>query len=208
MSFTWSADESRYREDGKLVPEARIRSALDTVLQAQAGHARDLTQQMVDGKLNLASWELQMRASIIKSSHLIGASLANGGWEQFKADQALTGWVGQRIRGQYQYLANFAAQLASGDQALDGSAVARAGMYAEAGRSTHRAALTRLAQRQGMEQESSHLGGSRESCALCITEAMRGWVAVGSLVPVGSRTCLSACHCWVSWRMAPVTADA
>lgn len=206
MGFSWDLDAARYRDDaGKLVAEAKVRAALDTVLTAQAGHARDLTQQMIDGDLSLASWQTQMQ-SAIKGSHLIGTSVASGGWAQLtKSD---LGWTGQRIRAQYRYLANFAGQIAAGEQALDGTALSRAEMYMEAARATYQAALGRRAQGRGMEQERNFLGGAEHSCGQCPAESMRGWVPIGTLIPVGSRTCLSRCHCHLEFRMSPVAAVA
>lgn len=205
MSFSWDSTAARYRDgDGRLVPEASIRSALDTVLQAQAGHARDLTQQLLDGKLVLADWQRQMQDAI-KGSHLVGLSLANGGWAQL--DQSSFGWVGQRIRAQYRYLAGFADQVASGAQPLNGTALSRAEMYMTAARATHRAAVGRLARDNGMEQERNVMG-SADHCGECPGESMRGWVPLGTLIPVGSRQCLSRCACHLEYRMVPVAAEA
>lgn len=201
MPFTFDPAVGRYRDaaTGRLIREEPIRRALDQVIDAQASQMRALTQSLIDGQINLATWQASMMGSA-KNVHIVGATLANGGWAQM--DQSDWGWVGAaRIRPQYAYLRDFAAQIASGKQPLNGTALARAELYANAGRATHRAAQERLAQQRGLEMAKSNLGVC-DHCALCISEASRGWQPVGTLVPVGSRTCLSRCHCWFSYRAA------
>jgi hypothetical protein len=166
---------------------------------------RALTQSLIDGQIGLDTWQAQMMASV-KSVHIVGATLANGGWAQM--EQSDWGWTGSaRIRPQYAYLRDFAAQLANGKQPLNGTALARAELYAHAGRATHRAAQERLAKERGMAMERNLLG-SADHCSGCLGETARGWVPIGSLIPCGSRQCLSRCHCSIIWRTAPVAAAA
>lgn len=161
---------------------------------------RDLTQALAEGRLSLASWQASMMAEV-KAAHLVAATLAHGGWNRM--DQSALGWTGQRVRSQYAYLRDFAAQIASGRQKLDGTALARATMYAEAARSTHRAALTRLARQRGENQERNVLGAA-DHCAGCLSATAQGWVPIGTLVPCGSRNCLGRCHCYLIYRESPV----
>jgi len=179
-----------------MVAPSTIRRALDAVLDAQANVMRDLTQRMIDGNLSLADWQLQMRGAI-KSTHLVAASTAQGGWAQMSLSDF--GWTGQRIRAQYRFVDGFARDIAAGRQPLTASAVNRASMYAEAGRATHRAAETRAAKQRGLDEERNVLGFA-DHCAGCLTETGKGWVAIGTLVPCGSRTCLARCHCSLAYR--------
>lgn len=200
MPFTFDPRTGRYRDPlGRLVSPNSIRTAVDTVLTAQAQTNRLLTQQLIDGTLTLGDWQLQMMQGV-KSVHLVGLSAATGGWAQL--DQSDFGWAGQRIRTQYGFLDRFARDIAAGRQLLTASAVARAEMYAEAGRATHRAAEQRQARQRGMEQERNVLGAA-DHCAGCLGATARGWVAAGSLVPCGSRNCLSRCHCHLVYRRTP-----
>jgi hypothetical protein len=159
-----------------------------------------VTQSLIDGNVSLAEWQTaSMRA--IKTAHLDGLALAKGGWSQL--DQIEFGWVGQRIRAQYRYLTMFAQQIADGRQMLGPGAVARAEMYAEAARATHREAQRRQAKTRGMEEERNRLSAS-ESCSGCILQTSMGWVPIGTLVPCGSRQCLSRCKCSISYRRRAV----
>lgn len=199
MTFTWDAATGRYRlEDGRFVREDAVRRALDAVLNAQSATMRAATQQLIDGGMPLAAWQAQMMQAV-KTVHLVGTATAVGGWQQM--DDSWNGWTGQRIRAQYRFLAGFAADLASGRQPLNGAALTRIGMYAEAARSTHRAAQSRLAERRGMDQERNQLG-SADHCAGCLSATAAGWVEIGTLVPCGSRNCLSRCRCSIQYKMA------
>lgn len=182
-----------------MVREEPIRRALDQVIDVQGAVMRSLTQSLSDGQLSLAAWQAGMMAAT-KSVHIVGATVATGGWAQMGQDD--WGWVGQRIREQYRFLQQFAADLASGKQALNGTALARSEMYAQAGRATHRAAIERAAKARGLEQERNQLGAA-DHCAGCLAATAAGWVPIGSLVPCGSRNCLSRCHCSLTYRMVP-----
>lgn len=199
MSFTWDAARGRYRDaSGKLVPDRQVRAVLDVVLRRQAEHMRDLTGQLQGGTLTLGDWQRQMMQAV-KSSHLMGTSLASGGWKQMT--QADFGWAGQRIRSQYAYLDKFARDIAAGRQSLTG-APARAELYAESARATHRAATQRMARLRGLEQERNVLGAA-DHCRGCLAQQARGWVPLGELVPPGLRDCRSRCHCSVTFRTVP-----
>lgn len=205
MPFTFDPTTGRYRApDGQFVRENAVRSALDTVLTGEAQAMRDLTQALVEGRLPLAAWQVGMMQEI-KSAHLVGTALATGGWAEM--DQSDFGWVGQRIRSQYAYLRGFAADITSGRQKLDGTVLARATLYAEAGRQTHRAAIERAAKQRGMQQERNQLGAA-DHCSGCLSATAAGWVEIGTLVPCGSRSCLSRCHCSIIYRMVRVPARA
>jgi hypothetical protein len=199
VAFTFAAVAGRYRDasTGALVPEASIRKALDQVLSGSAQSMRGVTQLLIDGNLSLAAWQATMMREI-KSAHLVGAALGYGGWASM--DQSDFGWTGQRIRSQYSYLRGFAQDIAAGRQRLDGAALSRATMYADAARQTHRAAQARLALRYGAMEERNVLGVA-DHCRGCLDATSRGWVGVGELPPPGTRNCLSRCHCSLEFRM-------
>lgn len=198
MPFGFDPSTGRYRDvqTGRLVPDATIRGTLDRVIDVQAVTMRDLSQALVNGTLSLADWQLQSM-QVIKSGHLIGLALANGGWNNL--DQSDYGWAGQRIRTEYGYLRDFAGQIASGKQPLTSMVMARSVLYAEAARTTHRAAQRRAASARGLDQEKSNLGVC-DHCGGCLSAAAQGWQRIGTISPPGSRDCLSRCHCWFTYR--------
>lgn len=172
---------------------------LDSVIDTQALAMRTLTRGLLDGTVSLSQWQLVMMQTA-KAINLVGTSVAVGGWNQLGPEWA--GFAGQRIRQQYAYLRDFAADIASGRQKLDGTLLARSELYAHAARQTHRAAQERLARSRGMEEEANRLGAA-DHCSGCLSATAQGWVPLGTLVPCGSRQCLSRCHCSLVFRLAP-----
>lgn len=197
FSFDQAALHYRDLDTGRLVPDGQVRRALDQVIDAQTTAMRALTQQLLDGTLALATWQLLMMQQI-KQTHLVALAVAHGGWTQL--DQSAFGWVGAaQIKPQYQYLAKFTIEIQTGKQALDGTVLARAALYAEAARATHRAAVQRQMDRIGMAEERNQLGQA-DHCRGCLRETRRGWVPIGSLVPCGRRDCMVRCHCSIEYR--------
>lgn len=198
MPFVWDPVEGRYRTpDGRLVREDAVRRALDAVIAAQPLTMRAATQALVDGQLSLADWTLQMMAGI-KSVHLVGLATAHGGWNQLGQDDF--GWVGQRIRSQYGFLMKFSVEVSSGKQKLDGTAVARSALYAQAARETHREAQRRLARQRFMSEERRVLGAA-DHCRDCLQQAGLGWQPFGTLRRIGESACRANCRCHFAFRM-------
>lgn len=199
MAFTFDPTTGRYRDDrGRLISEATVRRALDAVIDGQATTMRDLTQQLVDGTIALGLWQQQMMAAV-KSVHLVGLAVAHGGWNQL--DQSDFGWVGQRIREQYRFAVRFSVEISSGAQALNGTAVARSAMYAQAARATHREALRRIAAQRAVGEERRVLGQA-DHCKTCLAEARRGWQPFGTLRRIGDSECRVNCRCHFDFRTA------
>lgn len=48
--------------------------------------------------------------------------------------------------------------------------------------------------------EERNILGIAEHCASCIRETKRGWVPIGTLIPVGLRDCWFGCKCTVGYR--------
>jgi hypothetical protein len=200
QSFTYDTAAGRYRgPSGRFVPEQSVREAVDAVVDGGTQRVARLTQQLVDGALDLPGWQQQMAAEL-KSLHLATAVAGHGGWAQMAP--ADFGWVGQRLRTQYEYLRGFAADLASGAQPLDGRAVNRARLYGEAARQGYYEMQRRDGRLHGATQERRVLHAA-ESCAGCVAQAGRGWQPAGTLPPLGSQPCLSRCRCtWETQRGA------
>lgn len=201
MPYQWSeAQQAYFYPSGRRVPQGRLNLAVDRVLTQAGQEMSALAAQLQAGALSLADWQVAM-ASEVKSLHLGAAAVARGGWEQMT--QSDFGWTGQRIRTQYAYLRNFAHEIATGQQPLDGRLLSRSTLYAEAARGTHREMQRKTAISIGREQESNVLGAVERSCAQCPELSGYGWVPIGTLPPVGSRECRSRCHCTILTRMHP-----
>lgn len=201
MAYQWSEARQHYLYDsGKVVPQAVVNRALERVLINGANQMRALTEQLQAGTITLSTWQTSMAAEM-KLLHTGAAALGRGGWQQMS--QSDWGWTGAQLRRHYGFLRAFAQDIATGKQAYDGRMIARAAMYAEAARSTQREMQRRMGQKLGRTEERNQLGAADRHCSSCLGCTARGWVPIGSLPAVGSRSCLSHCHCSIQTRVTP-----
>lgn len=202
MAYTFDAGRGRYRDtsSGRFVAEGRVRLGVDAVADLASERLADLTERLIAGNLSLSSWQAQSMA-IVKASHLAAGVVAGGGIAQMTP--SAYGFLGSEIRAQYGYLAQFAARLSAGALPLDARLVARAGMYGQHARVTYEAVRRRDQRARGYRFEKNILH-AQESCQQCRGCSALGWVEIGRLPPIGSRSCLARCRCTISYRKAPV----
>jgi hypothetical protein len=201
--FVYDAASGRYRNaGGRYVTQASVRDAVDDMLDAATARMQALARRLQAGTLHLASWQRQMAAEI-KAAHLDAAIIAHGGRPAMtKSDY---GWAGRRIRDQYGYLRAFARQAASGEQPLTDQLVARAALYGQAGRATYEAMRQRDDRARGFDEERNVLGAA-DHCPDCVGASARGWVPIGTLIPIGQRVCRVNCRCRMERRASPAGA--
>ena len=177
----------------RIVSAKEVRDAVDTVIDKDALRMQNVAQQLVDGRINLAEWQVQTSA-LLKNLHSAMGLAAGGGLNNISASDL--GFVASQIKEQYKYLRNFALQVKRGEQKLDVSLVARAMSYAQASRATYENTLQRRARAAGLSLEKSVLGSVETShCGDCQGEASKSWQPIGSLIPIGQRSCMSQCRC-------------
>lgn len=206
-TFSYTFDErlnngrGAYRgPDGRIVAQKQVRAALDQYVDASQLQAADLGNMLRTGTIDLKQWQLSMRGHI-KTMHTNAAIAANGGIDQMTP--AEWGRVGQRIRYHYERLDNFASEIASGKQPLDGRFMVRSNMYTEAAIATHDRVNRAKMQRAGYMEERNILEPSARHCNGCLDEDNKGWVrsdGPDKLIPVGERQCLSNCRCNIIYR--------
>jgi hypothetical protein len=184
---------------GRFVPAKDVRAAVDAVIDAESMKSHNIGQQLIDGKVTLADWQGQMTSNL-KTLHVAMGVAGNGGFQN--TSSADFGFIGSLIKKQYAYLRDFAKQVASGAQALNGSLLARAALYVQAGRETYESVVARLANLAGSQQEKSILGLADHCTGAnsCVEQAARGWAPIGTLVPIGQRKCGPNCHCMMQYR--------
>lgn len=204
-NFRYNAAAKRYiGSNGRFVKVERIRGALDAFITGTVEQIEVISTQLLSGEISLAQWQTEMMLHV-KNANLAGASLERGGW--YNMSQADFGKMGQKIRGEYEYLRTFANQIEAGTQPLDGRLVQRARLYGEQSRVSYYEFASDSAKKDGFAEEKSILTPS-ESCGECIQEASRGWVPLGDLIPIGERECLSNCNCYMQYRKAGETRTA
>jgi len=196
--YTYNPRSRRYtdRVSGRFVAAKDVRQAVDAIIDKETDKIRNVAQQLVDGQINLAEWQIQTTA-ILKKLHVAMGIAANGGFQNMS--QADLGYIGSLVKKQYKFLRSFAKQIKNGGQALDGTLVSRSALYTQASRNTYEDVAGRSARNGGMKESRSILG-TADHCSLCLSEAKRGWVPIGSNIPIGERTCLANCHCSLEYR--------
>lgn len=198
-SFTWDRPAGRYRDSsGRFVSPVIVRRGLDRALDVNSAEMREITQLMRDGNISLSEWRELMRASI-KESQLYSAAIAKGGFAQMRA--ADYGRVGRIIRDQYEFLENFAREIRSGRQSLDGTSLSRAAMYGQSPRPTYEAFARADAAARGMNQERNILHKA-EHCTDCLAMSALGWQPINTLIPIGQRKCRANDRCTMRYRSA------
>jgi hypothetical protein len=185
----------RNRASGQYLSAKTVRSAVDTVIDAQTVKMRSLAQSLVNREIALSDWQMQS-AALLKALHVALGLAANGGLAN--TSNADLGYIASRIKEQYKYLNKMALQIRKGEQPLDGTLVARAELYTQAGRALYENVVGRAAVNSGATEERSVLGPA-DHCQDCVGEAAKGWQPIGSLIPIGERQCLANCHCTMQY---------
>lgn len=201
--YTFSPKNGRYRDSdsGRFVSEATVREAVDRLADDASARLASLSERLLSKDITLEMWQRDSM-TVLKDAHVAAATIAHGGREQMGQDD--WGFVGHRIRDEYQHLREFARQISDGTQALDGRVIARSKLYGQGARTTFTATQARDQAGYGMAQEKNVLHAD-ESCASCLGEDAKNWVPLGDLVPPGSRTCLSNCKCSLTYRATPAS---
>lgn len=197
--FVYDPRLARYRDraTGRLIPASQVRAWLDSALDSASVRFRALAEQLRSGGIDLVTWQVRM-AREIKLVQLYSVATAKGGWAQMSP--ADLGRAGRAIQDQLRYLNRFAQQVRTGEQSTAGLRfLQRAESYAQAGRATYHKTERAVMETRGMTEEKSNRYGG-DSCGGCREEAAKGWVRIGSLVPIGSRECLYRCRCSIAYR--------
>lgn len=181
---------------GRFVPQSAITKEMERVIGGAKGEMQSFSRQLQAGSISLQEWYDGMRSNM-KIIHNLDAAIAKGGWAQMT--QSDWGAVGQLTRQQYQFLNNFALQIANGTQSLDGRFIVRSGMYADAARGTGEDMKRRDAGNRGFTEERRVLGVA-DHCTDCLEFSARGWQPIGTLPRIGDSLCKTNCHCHFEFR--------
>ena len=195
--YAWNGSRYYDRDTGRFISSSTVRSALEQVMESSAINMNNLSQQLLGNEISLADWQRGMMKEI-KLSHINAAMSANGGPAQMTPSD--WGFAGQRIRTQYEYLNNFAGQIASGEQQLNGQVIVRTDLYGQAARGTYEAQRQRVEVGNGMEEERRILEKDGANCVGCIEQVDLGWQPIGTLSEIGSEDCYANCRCEKEYR--------
>jgi hypothetical protein len=187
--WAWSTSRRRYYHNGRAVPEKRVRDGVQQAVASSKDRISEVTQKLIDGKINLAEWEVTMRQEI-RAGHRAVILLANGG----KLPASARSKLGNTVKQQYKYLAAFRNQLESGDLKLGKGTLARARLYPQAFKTSYENAVVGREKSAGVLKGKWRLSAA-EHCAGCLYQAKRGVQPLESFPPLGSNECFNSCLC-------------
>lgn len=195
--YRWNANGLQFiAPNGRTVSSTIVRSELDRITAAASQRMKALAESLRAGNITLSAWQTAMMGEI-KSVHLAAGAFERGGWQQMTRGDL--GVIERIVGGEYEFLRNFASQIASGEQRLDGTLGTRAALYGQQGRHTFYEFGRATAVSRGFDEERSVLGQA-DHCTECEDEDAKSWQPIGEMVPIGERICKSNCHCSVQWR--------
>ena len=197
--FGWNATAHRYYDltSGQFISSQTLADGLQSMMDTSAVNMNALTQQLIDNQISLSSWQASMMTEI-KNTHVASSALANGGWAQMS--QSDWGFVGSEIKAQYQYLANYANEIANGTQALDGRALVRSDLYADASNGTYWEMTSRGYMQDGFDEGRRVLESGADHCDDCLEYANEGWQPIDDIPEIGNSQCLTRCRCEIEYR--------
>jgi hypothetical protein len=193
--FRWSPAAQRYiGPSGKFVSSDAVRRSLRQFVRRGEGRVARLAADVAAGRLTVAEWQ-RRTADLLKRMHLAGASAAKGGWAQLTPSD--TGRVGGQLRFHYERLSRFAREVRAGRLSRR-QIIARARLYARAVTPAYENHRRRA--HVGIYAQERRVRQADESCPTCVREAARGWVATGTLLPLGESECRIGCKCRFEFR--------
>jgi hypothetical protein len=130
--YAYDQKERKYYSlpTGRVVSDKRLKSAIKRISIETGKQAKKETQQLITGTIILAVWYSQMR-DLLKALYKTVWLVSIGGF--LFDDDTQRNLFYAFILSQFGYLDNFAGQIESGEQALYGRAIERAGMYGKHG---------------------------------------------------------------------------
>jgi hypothetical protein len=204
--YTWNPTAKRFiAPSGQFVSLEEVRAGLDSAIAQAALKNKILVDDLVRGTISVFEFERLMQVAI-KDTQLYAAAVAAGGYSAISGEQLV--FLTQRVSEQFAYLAEWVHRVGEkeGDvneevefEETEKAMAARAAMYAQSARRTFEA-MWKSQQVDAGKTEERNVLGNAEHCAQCVDMSAIGWVLIGTLIPIGERTCLSNCKCRILYR--------
>jgi len=202
--MTWHFDPTLYKyvnEDGDNLDSEYLLDLVYEDAENNEDEIEILAELLVLGLITLAAWIIAMRL-IIEAEYIRMYLVAIGGLAMMTQED----WdnLAVLLNEQYEYLDNFANDIASGIMAFTIAAVAaRAMLYLYSATQAFWIAITSVAKAWGATQERWITRQDKEVCPDCLAFEAEGWKPLGYFPVPGSATrCLSNCRCVLERRNA------
>lgn len=190
-SFTFNKKTRTYSRDGRPVKPATVRQWAAEVRESAREQMEQTTARFIAGEVNRPAWTIEMR-TLISRSHSAVWMLAQGGRNAM--DARAWGKVGQRIKGQAEFLRGFERAVANDKAGSEAQMLARAQLYANALHSTYEAAVLDRERAAGVTRVLRVLGqpqtGHCEDCP-----SLAGEYDIDEVPAIGDSSCGPACYC-------------
>jgi hypothetical protein len=207
--YVYNQVTGQYRDTvtGRPLSEKQIRTAVMRVSADAQKQLRDETRQLMAGTIMFIVWYTRSRI-IMKALYKAIWVLWLGGF--LFDDQTQRELFYLFILMQFKRFDDFTMQLDSGRQAFNGTAMTRAGSYGRYGNALHQNIKLDLAISQRQHDQARRvLGMNEDHCENagetfgCIELALRGWIPIREMIPLGSATCRASCLCIIETRRRP-----
>lgn len=197
LQSVWDKSKGIYRNKvtGRAISNDLVRDAIDAVADDAKAKLRALTQQIIDGEMELAEYATQAKP-IVRRAMIASAQLAAGGRNQI--DNRINGRIGNAVRFHLEHFDQFINDLDNGLLTVD-QAAARADMYADASVSVFEKINLGIKKGAGYTKAKNILGNA-DHCEECLSLADEGWIDIEDMPPVGSRICLTNDRCRVIYK--------
>lgn len=135
MPYAYNNTAQRWYDttSGKFVAEATVTTEMRRHQEATYAVLDGVTRQLYMGHVSLEQWQITGAAEL-KDAHLAQAMFAVGGRRNMTQENY--GRVGHTLRDQYQFLSNFAADIAAGNVS-EAQAIARIEQYGNVSQSSY-----------------------------------------------------------------------
>lgn len=197
VGYSKSAGRFRDLETGRFVPRDRVLLEIDREVERSRVRLQGITRLLIGDRVSLPEFQVRF-AEELKLSHLRMAAFGAGGRNQLSSRQF--GYIGQKLKSEYEYLDGFAVDLAAGKLTAN-QALNRAAMYADSTRSSFHRAEQQTKERDGF-YGWRRLDMAAQHCPECPAYATDGYVPASQIVPIGENcTCARRCRCFCTYKM-------
>ena len=205
--YVWDPRARRYIHllSRRYIPSTVVRDqAVEPLILLTKNQMRSLSAQLAQGNTSLADWQQAMMA-VIKPAQVAVALATNGGEENSSPTDYKK--IAALILLYLLLFQNFADELESGQQALNGRLMVRSDLYAQSARS-----VFEEMRRYGMSQyvgalQERRILGLAEHCHTdkvrkgCVELADLNWQPINSLPRLGDTPCWTNCKCRFAFRV-------
>lgn len=196
--FLYNARQARYEYASDLKPlsGSKLLDVLERREKDGFATMQRLGAALKEGKIGVNDWQNAV-AFELRRAHSQAYALGRGGWQQMTSEDRAA--VSARLRSEFDYLRQFAGEIASG-KLSDKQIAARVEMYAKHIQTSYYTGETAAKIDAGLTQEMRVLGATHRHCMDCPGYAGH-WEPIGTLPEPGLECqCTAYCKCSKIYR--------